>query len=295
MFCKNCGKELKEGAKFCTGCGTAVTFPKSLDEADRPVTPKPYEQDIPESVPSPHIYENTAQVNAPHEAKKPKYKAAVIALCIAGGMVLAIAIPIVLIFLFGSPSKTTDSYNGGSHNYTEKQTASSSSDKSYSSGYSMSGYDADTFASLAVRYFKNELENNVRTEISSDKKTIYFYDSGVSNSADYFMSVSLKEANNISYGISIYYDSELAGYFIEQGNVNTVLIMMSPCIASYLSLTESESVSLDKVAELLRQNVNELGNFGVGSYASYGQSTVSLTISNSQRLGWIVSASCDSY
>ena len=95
MFCKNCGKELKEGAKFCTGCGTAVTFPKSLDEADRPVTPKPYEQDIPESVPSPHIYENTAQVNAPHEAKKPKYKAAVIALCIAGGMVLAIAIPIV--------------------------------------------------------------------------------------------------------------------------------------------------------------------------------------------------------
>ena len=24
MFCMNCGKELREGAKFCTGCGTPV-------------------------------------------------------------------------------------------------------------------------------------------------------------------------------------------------------------------------------------------------------------------------------
>ena len=27
MFCKNCGKELLEGASFCSSCGTAVTVP----------------------------------------------------------------------------------------------------------------------------------------------------------------------------------------------------------------------------------------------------------------------------
>ena len=27
MFCKNCGKELLEGAAFCSSCGTAVTVP----------------------------------------------------------------------------------------------------------------------------------------------------------------------------------------------------------------------------------------------------------------------------
>ena len=29
MFCKNCGKELIEGAAFCSRCGTAVTAPKT--------------------------------------------------------------------------------------------------------------------------------------------------------------------------------------------------------------------------------------------------------------------------
>ena len=34
MFCKNCGKELIEGAAFCSFCGTAVTMPKP--EAAKP-------------------------------------------------------------------------------------------------------------------------------------------------------------------------------------------------------------------------------------------------------------------
>ena len=32
MFCSNCGKELKEGARFCTGCGTAVAAESANQE-----------------------------------------------------------------------------------------------------------------------------------------------------------------------------------------------------------------------------------------------------------------------
>ncbi len=31
MFCKNCGKELLDGAAFCSACGTAVTSPIAED------------------------------------------------------------------------------------------------------------------------------------------------------------------------------------------------------------------------------------------------------------------------
>lgn len=37
MFCKNCGKELKEGAKFCAACGAQMIDEKSVPAEDSAV------------------------------------------------------------------------------------------------------------------------------------------------------------------------------------------------------------------------------------------------------------------
>lgn len=33
MFCKNCGREIGDGAAFCPGCGTAVAKAAGTDSA----------------------------------------------------------------------------------------------------------------------------------------------------------------------------------------------------------------------------------------------------------------------
>lgn len=48
MFCPNCGKELPDGAKFCSGCGRPVDRPQE-QPAPFPV-PAPPVEDIPEAV-----------------------------------------------------------------------------------------------------------------------------------------------------------------------------------------------------------------------------------------------------
>ncbi len=36
MFCKKCGKQLSDDAKFCGGCGSAVTQNVSAEETNTP-------------------------------------------------------------------------------------------------------------------------------------------------------------------------------------------------------------------------------------------------------------------
>ena len=53
MFCKNCGKELEEGALFCPGCGTRVQDdaqqPSSAAEGtEAPAAPRPAPQPAPQ-------------------------------------------------------------------------------------------------------------------------------------------------------------------------------------------------------------------------------------------------------
>lgn len=50
MFCKNCGKELKDGALFCTGCGHKVLMPGSSAQSRQPEVQKPVQR---VSVPKP--------------------------------------------------------------------------------------------------------------------------------------------------------------------------------------------------------------------------------------------------
>ena len=43
MFCKSCGKENKEDAKFCVSCGESVSRPESyVSESGKRTTPKIY-------------------------------------------------------------------------------------------------------------------------------------------------------------------------------------------------------------------------------------------------------------
>ena len=154
-----------------------------------------------------------------------------------------------------------------------------------------SGTDAETFAALAVRYFKKDLENDVRIVISSDKKKIRFYDAAVTDPDDYFMWVSLDSADDISDGIGAYFNNDLASEFIARGEVNNVIIMLTTCAASYLSLTEGKNVTMDEVVTLIGQNV-EQGTSVTSSYFKYGKSHVSTSVTNMPRLGWSVNIVC---
>ena len=38
MFCKNCGRELDDGVKFCDGCGSPVSYDNNVIAQESPVT-----------------------------------------------------------------------------------------------------------------------------------------------------------------------------------------------------------------------------------------------------------------
>ena len=47
MFCKNCGAELKEDARFCQSCGSTVQEEQPVAVAEEPVAPQPAPQSVP--------------------------------------------------------------------------------------------------------------------------------------------------------------------------------------------------------------------------------------------------------
>lgn len=53
MFCKNCGKQLPEGALFCAGCGAPAPAEKSPEEGAQPAPPLPAENIAAQNAPSP--------------------------------------------------------------------------------------------------------------------------------------------------------------------------------------------------------------------------------------------------
>ena len=78
MFCKNCGKELPDSAKFCDGCGAAV------DEPTQAATP------------------TTDQVTPPKKKKKHP---------VLLGLVIAFAVLVLLSIIFGDDKNSGDGSN----------------------------------------------------------------------------------------------------------------------------------------------------------------------------------------
>ena len=91
MFCKNCGNEIKDGAKFCPGCGA------ELAEA-------PAEQEAPQAATTP-----AEPVEVVNEAKIPQKKPKklgklipIIAAALVAGFVFLVAFVVVIIMIFNS-------------------------------------------------------------------------------------------------------------------------------------------------------------------------------------------------
>ena len=76
MFCRNCGKEIREGSKFCTGCGTPVPAPAAptapVEETpavpETPVEEIPTVPETPVEAPAAPVEETPAVPETPVEA-----------------------------------------------------------------------------------------------------------------------------------------------------------------------------------------------------------------------------------
>lgn len=91
MFCKKCGKQLSDDAKFCGGCGSAVTQNVSAGETIVP-------EEVPEKPVAPAYPKN----------EETKTKSGVTAVMIALGAAIAALIAVIVILLVnrgGEPSK----------------------------------------------------------------------------------------------------------------------------------------------------------------------------------------------
>lgn len=92
MFCTKCGKELKDGSKFCTECGAALD--QTLAPASAP-TPAPIPTPVPAPTPA-----YTPAPTAPTAGKK-KISGGVIALIVAVAVLAVAAIVLVVFLLLG--------------------------------------------------------------------------------------------------------------------------------------------------------------------------------------------------
>ncbi len=108
MFCRNCGKENADGAKFCIGCGNNLEAVQSVNNV-APVTPTDTQPQVAQS----HTVAQTntqPQPNAPQSpAPKGNKKKMGIIIGIAAAA-LALIIAIILIFVLGGKdeNKNTD-------------------------------------------------------------------------------------------------------------------------------------------------------------------------------------------
>lgn len=112
MVCKNCGKELNDGVKFCAGCGSAVSADEVLQQPTPVNSPDPMQIHAPVSKP------------APAEKKKtPFFK--IWWLWAILSLILAVALVITNIGIFDSKSKS--SKDDDDDNDKPKTTASEAS------------------------------------------------------------------------------------------------------------------------------------------------------------------------
>ena len=134
--------------------------------------------------------------------------------------------------------------------------------------------DAETFAALTVRYFKEEIGSDLKTDFSSDGKTVFFY---YGSDGTRIMYAVLEDANDISKGTTIRVDEAFARSLIQQGKASSGIVPLMPCGAAYLSLTEGKNVTVREVTELIADNW-EADDFLSTSTVTYGYSAIAVTL-----------------
>lgn len=72
MFCKNCGREIPEGARFCSGCGTPVSRPDTAPAAPEPDEAEPVVPVAEEAAPAAPQESEEPRENTPPESSEPE-------------------------------------------------------------------------------------------------------------------------------------------------------------------------------------------------------------------------------
>ena len=252
--CPVCGAAVQENARFCLHCMT------SFDEKTK-ITP-------------------------PARKKRGGVLAAVL-----GCALLLLGAGIFFVLKNASPAEPTR--EAGTETGTSDGTAEpgSADPAAEPDTQRFVGTDADTYAALTERYFREEHEDAVTPKNFGKGTQICFYDAPTHASPDdYFMYVYPETVNDISDGIKICLDHDLEGASIRQKELDAVLTGITPCIAAYLSLTEGADVSLEEVADLFIRNARQADGGITGSDFAYGGSTVSVTLEGTGR--WDVVVFC---
>lgn len=87
MFCKKCGKQLKDGAQFCMSCGTKVVMPGSSAQTREPEVQKPVVQPKPAAQSKP-----VERVSTPKPIQSGKKTMNLIPWIVVGILVIAVAV-----------------------------------------------------------------------------------------------------------------------------------------------------------------------------------------------------------
>lgn len=178
MFCKNCGKELPDSAKFCSGCGTPVISevtapgvePPQPPVEETPVSPAPPAEEVP--VPSASPTEDLTAPVVPVQPDAPQGEERVPApvtkrrgvsgmVVIGLGAVAAIVVIVLLVKLFSGMG------GGGKRGQAF----------AYLNDDAELMYLADLKEKTEPIEVTDEADSNTRVQFTADGKTMYFRDS----------------------------------------------------------------------------------------------------------------------
>lgn len=164
MFCTKCGKELKDGARFCTGCGAA------LDGAPAPAptpTPTPAPAPTPTPTPAPTPTPTPAPAPAPYAPAvgKKKMSGGVIALIVIA-VVLAVAAAVLAVILLLSGKDDTPPSGPSAAPATDAVGVIDAPD-----ALPAGSFDADDMD--GVYYCAQETGSTLELDVSDDQLSIY--------------------------------------------------------------------------------------------------------------------------
>ncbi len=106
MFCKNCGKELSDSAKFCNGCGTPTDAQPSVQPPVQPQEPQPQQYTQTQQYNQPQQYAQTQQYAQPQSAPKKKKSKAGLIIGIIAGVIFTIIVLVAVFSVVNTPDTT---------------------------------------------------------------------------------------------------------------------------------------------------------------------------------------------
>lgn len=115
MFCKKCGKQIKDGMLFCSSCGTKVTMPQAkVNNApqEKATVPTPIQREEPkEKEPMPTVQKPREKEPAPIAQKSVTQKPQILTIVI--GVLVVVIVILVCVMFFGKSDKKEDEASQG--------------------------------------------------------------------------------------------------------------------------------------------------------------------------------------